>query len=335
MFCSKAAEAAPESGMKWLLREGQVDSGMWQGLAVLTGVAVGTVLSSEKQRVAAVKTVLQGYRLCGLKESLIDDKLLVVDYVRKNVAAAINVLMASPAFYFIFAKIHGQSIVISSMRAITGTLRIVPFMGFFYGFFAVVAPFVTAALMERGQSYEEAQGNAGVGVMLSGFVFIEAVVELRGCGVTFAQMTPGSFLIFLPALVGRLAAGVLTQQQKVGTESEPVLPTSWQDGPTWQQHTYMLFDMLHIDKDFLVTCAGTTVFQHILNGVTWVLLTKGQSATLWSIGSFVLGGMQGTVLSGASQLGKTFVMRFGFSFAWNWFTCLNLEMPAFDAALKS
>ena len=78
-----------------------------------------------------------------------------------------------------------------------------------------VCPFVTAALMARGSSYEEAQSTAGVAVMLSGFVFVEALVELRGCGVTFAQMTASSFVLFIPALVGRLATGVLTQQQKV------------------------------------------------------------------------------------------------------------------------
>ena len=68
-------------------------------------------------------------------------------------------------------------------------MRIVPFMGFFYASFALVCPFVTDAFMARGQSYSEAQGNAGTAVMLSGFVFVEAVVELRGCGVTFAQVS--------------------------------------------------------------------------------------------------------------------------------------------------
>jgi hypothetical protein len=67
-------------------------------------------------------------------------------------------------------------------------MRIVPFMGFFYSSFALVCPFVTDAMMRRGQSYSDAQGTAGTAVMLSGFVFVEAVVELRGCGVTFAQV---------------------------------------------------------------------------------------------------------------------------------------------------
>ena len=214
-----------------------------------------------------------------------------------------------------------------------GTLRIVPFMGFFYGAFALFA-FVTAALVDRGQTYSEANGNAGVAVMLSGFVFVEAIVELRGCGVTFGQMTASSFLIFVPALIGRLATGVLTQQQKVGVESESVLPADWQEGPTWQQHTYMTFEMLHLDKDFFTTAAGTSVFQHILNATTWVLLTQGRTATFGSIFKFMLGGMNGTVLSGAAQFGKTLILRSLFGWVWNFCSSQELDMPAFDTVLK-
>jgi hypothetical protein len=41
--------------------------------------------------------------------------------------------------------------------------------------------------MRQGQSYEDASGSAGVALMLGGLCWVEAVVELRGCGVTFAQ----------------------------------------------------------------------------------------------------------------------------------------------------
>jgi len=330
----KSAEAPAAEGFgAWLAREGQVDSGMWQGAALLGGVLLGVQAASDEQRKTAVTSLLAGYRVAGLDPEHISDKVLIQDFVRKNAAAACNVLMASPAFYFLFAKIHGCSVAVSSVRAITGTLRIVPFMGAFYGLFAVICPFVTSYFMGRGQSYDEARGTASIAVMLSGFVFIEAVVELRGCGVTFAQMAPSSFLIFIPALVGRLATGVLTQQEKVGQESEPLLPESWRDGPTWQQHTYMTFDMLALDKEFLVTCAGTTVFQHILNGITWVLLSRGKTASLVEICKFIVGGMNGTALSGLSQFGKTFVMRFGFGWTWNWCTTQQLPMPVFDAVL--
>jgi len=190
--------------------------------------------------------------------------------------------------------------------------------------------------MQRGQSYEEAQSTAGIAVMLSGFVFVEALVELRGCGVTFGQMTASSFILFIPALVGRLATGVLTQQQKVGqTTSEPLLPASWEYGPTWQAHTYSLFQALAIDKEFVVTCAGTSVFQHVLNSITWVLLTRGKTASLLDITKFMFGGMAGTPLSGLSQFGKTFLMRFGFSWAWNWCTTQQIDLPVFDSFLQS
>ncbi|KAL1525540.1 hypothetical protein AB1Y20_020395 [Prymnesium parvum] len=338
-----AATPAAEGFFSRLAREGQIDSGMWQGAALLGGAVACVQLSSNEQRKAAVGALLAAYRKCGLSER-ITDRQLVEDFVRKNVAAACNVLMASPVFYFMFSKVHSQTLAVSSIRAFTGTLRIVPFMGAFYGFFAIVAPFVTAYFMERGQTYSEAQGTAAMAVMLSGFVFIEAIVELRGCGVMFSQMTASSFVLFIPALVGRLAAGVLTQQQKVGSESEPLLPSSWLDGPTWQQHTYMTFEMLHLDREFLITTGGTTVFQHVLNGITWVLLTRGKSASLPDILKFIFGGMNGTATSGLFQFGKTFVMRFGFGWAWNWCSSqqempplsnlLLVDMPVFNAFLE-
>ena len=73
-----------------------------------------------------------------------------------------------------------------------------------------------------------------------------------------------------------------------------------------------------------MTCAGTSVFQHVLNSITWVLLNRGRTTTLLDIMKFMLGGMNGTALSGLSQFGKTFAMRFGFSWAWNW--CSSQEV---------
>jgi hypothetical protein len=309
---------------------------MWQGLALLAGVGAGVTLSSEDQRASAVKTLLGWYRACGLKESCISDKLLIQDHVRKNAIAAVNVLMASPVFYFMFSKIYGMTFAVSSIRAVTGTLRVAPFMGFFYGFFAIVVPFVTQVFMERGQSYDAALTNATVVVMLSGFVFVEALVELRGCGVTFGQMTGSSFFIFIPALIGRLATGVLTQQQKVGAEEEPpILPASWEHSDQmWQAHSYRLAERLHLDRDFVVTLVGTSVFQHVLNSITWVLLTRGRATTLVDIFKFMLGGLSGTALSGLGQFGKTFAMRFGFSWAWNWCSSQEVQMPVFDPFLQ-
>lgn len=130
-LCSDAANSAKpaaEGFVARLLREGQVDSGMWQGAAVLGGVIAGMQLSSEEQRRKVVCSVLGAYRACGLS-SEITDRQLIEDFVRKNVAAACNVLLASPVFYFMFSKMHSQSFLISSIRAFTGTFRIVPFMG--------------------------------------------------------------------------------------------------------------------------------------------------------------------------------------------------------------
>ena len=185
---------------------------------------------------------------------------------------------------------------------------------------------------------QAATGTAGLVMIMSGFVAIEAVVELRGCGVLFSQMTASSFAIFIPALVGRLACGVLLQQAKTGGGDESsfvLLPASWGEAgaPTWQAHTYGLFERLHIDKDFAVTSVGTTVFQYMLNAVTYVLLTKGKTAAMREFFSFMAFGMGGTVLSGVGQFAKTLAMRSCFGFAWNLASSQPVDMPAFDAAL--
>mmetsp|Transcript_18779 Transcript_18779/g.63348 ORF Transcript_18779/g.63348 Transcript_18779/m.63348 type:complete len:159 (+) Transcript_18779:763-1239(+) len=101
--------------------------------------------------------------------------------------------------------------------------------------------------------------------------------------------------------------------REVGSSEEAsLLPASWQEGPTWQAHTYMLFDQLHIGQDFAVTTCGTTVFQYILNAVTFVLLTKGRSSSLGDMARFMVGGMGGTLGSGMAQFGKTLFMRTGY-----------------------
>ncbi|EOD38568.1 hypothetical protein EMIHUDRAFT_454608 [Emiliania huxleyi CCMP1516] len=322
--------AAEEAG---LLARGQFDAGFFQGTALFAGVVLGAMAASDEQRASAINGLLAGFRSLGVSDR-ISDRQLIEDFLRKNVAAAANVVMASPVFYFLFAGITGESVVVSSLRAITGTMRIVPFMGAFYGLFAVCSPFLVDFFMARGQGYEEATGTAGLAMILSGFVAIEAVVELRGCGVLFSQMTAASFAIFIPALIGRLACGVLLQQQKTGSSEEAsLLPASWQEGPTWQAHTYMLFDQLHIGQDFAVTTCGTTVFQYILNAVTFVLLTKGRASSLGDMARFMVGGMGGTLGSGMAQFGKTLFMRTGFGFAWNLASSQPVQMPAFDAAL--
>ena len=49
---------------------------------------------------------------------------------------------------------------------------------------------------------------------------------------------------------------------------------------------------------------------------------------------FILGGLKGTPLSGLQQFGKTFMMRLGFSWAWNYATTSHIPMPVFDDFLS-
>ena len=184
------------------------------------------------------------------------------DYFRRNALAGYNVLLASPAFYFLWHLTHNAGFSTSLVRSITGSVRIVPFLTVLYGGCAVTLPMMTGALMARGQKYEEAQSNATAGLMLSGVAMLEALVELRGCGVTFAQMTPSALMCFFPALIGRLAAGVLTQQQKIGKEFQNVLPEEWKTAEGTQAQLYKFFDMLCIDRSSSLYNARQTTTPH-------------------------------------------------------------------------
>ena len=197
--------AAPTEGfVSRLLREGQVDSGFFQGSALIGGMVLGVQMASEEQRERGVALVLKGFRAVGLDRRITDRQVLflfslthpmhphmshphfphispeclvlqiIEDYLQKNVAAAINVIYASPAFYFLFASMHQQTFAVSCVRAITGSMRIVPFMGAFYGTFALIHPFVTSYCIARGEEYEAAKGSAAAYVLLGGGVWVEA-----------------------------------------------------------------------------------------------------------------------------------------------------------------
>lgn len=77
-------------------------------------------------------------------------------------------------------------------------------------------------------------------------------------------------------------------------------------------------DALALDQTFLITVVGTTVFQHILNGVTYVLLEKGRFNVLRNLGAYLTGGLNGTAAGAVQLLARTFMMRFFFVLTWNW-----------------
>ena len=61
---------------------------------------------------------------------------------------------------------------------------------------------------------------------------------------------------------------------------------------------------------------------------------KSGDSPFGSIFKFMLGGMNGTVLSGAAQFGKTLILRSLFGWVWNFCSSQELDMPAFDTVLK-
>ena len=133
----------------------------------------------------------------------------------------------------------------------------------------------------------------------------------------------------------RLAAGVLTQANKVGEAFESVLPDSFRtaDAPEWKRQTSIVFDALCLDRSFFVTLCGTSFFQHILNGTTFVLLAKGKAATAAHFGRYLAGGLDGTVLGGVRQVMRTVTNRFLFVLSWNWLSSHSQSYAWMDTAL--
>lgn len=183
VFARSAGTAPSSAPPKSLLEAGQIDRGFFEGTAILGGVIAASTFVPFDLQVRALKYVIDGFRALGLSREAIPDEILVKDFLRKNALAAQNVLIASPAFYFLFSYITGQSIAVCTARAITGTMRIVPFMGFFYGAFAVLAPFATQYYMRTGKtSYAESASNANMALMLGGMSRCRASARGDGGG---------------------------------------------------------------------------------------------------------------------------------------------------------
>ena len=119
--------------------------------------------------------------------------------------------------------------------------------------------------------------------------------------------------MFYPALIGRIVSGVLLQIKKTGAEFENILPASFKDesASEWQRGLSKGLDLFAIDDSFFITLFGTSVFQHVLNGVTFIMLTRGKATTLGDIGRYMKEG-------GLAQLLRTVGMRFSFCLGWNW-----------------
>ena len=289
----------------------QVDSMVIAGVIIVGGctyVAYGTTQETKKDYLIQV---LNKLRSLGINKSNIDDEKLANMFM-KCIEGAANNIMASPLFYTAWHLIHRQSLPVSVIRGITGTLRITPFMALFYFIAGIVVPYSTNHFMNEGKDYGTAYNYSYYTLTLALSV-LEVIVELVGCGVGFGQMSIAPLLFFYPALIGRIASGVLLQIEKTGEEFQNVLSKDFnaEDAPGWQRGLYKIFETLAIDQSFFITLFGTSFFQHILNGVTFVLMTLGKKGRISDIGKYVREG-------GFGQFIKTIGMRFSFVLGWNW-----------------
>lgn len=118
--------------------------------------------------------------------------------------------------------------------------------------------------------------------------------------------------------------------------STGVLPDDFRDqnAASWKKSINTVFDGLCLDNSFFITLIGTSLFQHILNGTTFILLTRGKAASVRDFGRYITGGVEGTAIGGLKQLLRTGGMRFLFCLTWNWLSSHSQEYAWMDAALE-
>jgi hypothetical protein len=289
----------------------QVDTLVVAGVVIAGGAGYLAYGTTQEEKKDYLVQVLYKLRALGINKSNLDDEKLANMFM-KCIEGAANNVMASPLFYTAWHLIHRQSLPVSIVRGITGTLRIAPFMALFYFFAGIVVPYSTNHFMNTGKDFDTAYNYSFYTLTLA-LSILEVVVELVGCGVAFKQMSVAPLLVFYPALIGRIASGVLLQIEKTGEEFQNILSKDFnaENAPAWQRKLYELFDTLAIDQSFFITLFGTAFFQHVLNGVTFVLLTFGRKGKISDIGSYIREG-------GVGQFIKTIGMRFSFVLGWNW-----------------
>ena len=289
----------------------QLDGMVYTGAVMFGGIAIFLNTSTKEEKRDWLLWSMRLFRDAGIRKEHVNDEVLATN-IATLLESGCNNILASPLFYSVWHLIHRQSLGVSILRGFTGTLRIVPFMTAFYCFAAYIVPYATQHFLKQGDEYETAYQKSQYSLVF-GISIVETIVELMGCGVVLNQMTLAPLLLFYPALIGRIVSGVLLQIKKTGAEFENILPASYRDenAPEWQQSVSKALDLLAIDESFFITLFGTSVFQHILNGVTFIMLTRGKATTLGDIGRYMKEG-------GFAQLLRTIGMRFSFCLGWNW-----------------
>mgnify|MGYP006086371353 CR=1 FL=1 len=65
------------------------------------------------------------------------------------------------------------------------------------------------------------------------------------------------------------------------------------------------------------------------------MLTKGKAARVADYGGYLAFGLEGTLLSGLQQFGRTLMMRFAFCTTWNWLSSQPRHLDFLDATIAT
>ena len=151
VVCRRARNFTTDSAVvaETFAERAQADAGFYQGCAVFGIAGAAVLFTSDEQKSKGVVKAVDFIRWMGVKAENVSGPQIIKDHVLANARAMVNVTAASPAFYFTWHLIHGQSLSNCALRSVTGTMRTLPFMMLFYGGFAVFLPVLTDIVMDR------------------------------------------------------------------------------------------------------------------------------------------------------------------------------------------
>jgi hypothetical protein len=321
---AKTHNAPPES----LLVRWQIDSSFWRGSLLLGAMVAGEYALPVEAQAAVLVGAVKAFRAVGVSSATVPDSDLLRNTLHRNYVAYCNIILASPLYYGLWHFVHNAGVGPSAIRSLVGTIRAAPIFAALYGSCVVLRPIVTDRLLRGGADAATASLGATALTLVCAMAPCDGLAEFRGVGVPGAAIPLGTLVCFMASIVGRLATGVLVQQRKVGTEFRSALPEQWREASSPQWALFTAFEALRIDADFLLTLGGTSVFQYVLNAITFVLLTKGAAGRLPDVGRYLTGGLTGTPGGAATQFGRTVGMRFGFCTGWNRLSARPTPEPA-------
>jgi hypothetical protein len=165
------------SNASGLWEQCHIDAAFWRGAIGLAAVCGGGLLLGKEAVLSpALAWTVRKMRVVGISPTEVTDQMLLRDHLLLWTEAAFNVFVATPAFFFGYHAIHGQGVLVSAARSVTGTVRTAPMICMMCAVLGCAPPLLIGPCQSHfGWDYPAASSRALRCVMLGPVAVIEAL----------------------------------------------------------------------------------------------------------------------------------------------------------------